>query len=306
MADDNDKSPLTRRRVLGGMATIGAAGALGAGSWAAFSDRAQTDGTFTAGELDGKISYEASYNGETVNSTSGMIQANPDADHVALRVNDLKPGDYGSLVFGLQVKTNPAWVASCVSTENDDGELDEHMRMIPFYDTNVSSSFFDPTGSGPPNKVEIGSGTLDAYWDNSTDNLSARTVSDITSAGLSQGTRDWLNDDNSGGTLESPPDGAPEMGDGCVLLNGQALDDSNDQGFEPLPPAGEGGKINFGYDWSLPYETGNEVQGDKLDIVFSFDFIQARHNGDPTDGSYNPGENASSDQSEGDNLNGGT
>ena len=35
MADDNR---LTRRRVLGGIGTIGAAGALGAGTWAAYSD----------------------------------------------------------------------------------------------------------------------------------------------------------------------------------------------------------------------------------------------------------------------------
>ncbi len=54
MADDN--SPLTRRRVLGGMATIGAAGAVGAGTWAQFSDTEDaTRLTATAGTLDLKV-----------------------------------------------------------------------------------------------------------------------------------------------------------------------------------------------------------------------------------------------------------
>ncbi|HET7325192.1 MAG TPA: TasA family protein [Halococcus sp.] len=49
----NDKPTLTRRRVLGGMATIGVAGALGAGSWAAFSDEeSATDNFVGAGTLD--------------------------------------------------------------------------------------------------------------------------------------------------------------------------------------------------------------------------------------------------------------
>ena len=53
MTDDNDKSPLTRRRVLGGMATIGAAGAVGAGAWAEFSDEESAIGNeVTAGTLD--------------------------------------------------------------------------------------------------------------------------------------------------------------------------------------------------------------------------------------------------------------
>ena len=50
MADD--KSPLTRRRVLGGMATIGAAGAVGAGTWARFTDEESKNITVEAGRLD--------------------------------------------------------------------------------------------------------------------------------------------------------------------------------------------------------------------------------------------------------------
>ncbi len=53
MADD--KPTLTRRRVLGGMATVGAAGAFGAGTWARFKDTEQKQITVSAGTLDLKV-----------------------------------------------------------------------------------------------------------------------------------------------------------------------------------------------------------------------------------------------------------
>lgn len=55
MADDNDKPTLTRRRVLGGMATIGAAGAVGAGTWAQMQDTESFGNTVEAGVLDLKV-----------------------------------------------------------------------------------------------------------------------------------------------------------------------------------------------------------------------------------------------------------
>jgi spore coat-associated protein N len=50
MADD--KPTLTRRRVLGGMATIGAAGAVGASTWAEFSDTDSSTVSVTAGTFE--------------------------------------------------------------------------------------------------------------------------------------------------------------------------------------------------------------------------------------------------------------
>jgi predicted ribosomally synthesized peptide with SipW-like signal peptide len=60
MADDNDKSPLTRRRVLGGMATVGVAGAVGAGTWARFRDEETKEVTMSAGTLDLQVSDDNS------------------------------------------------------------------------------------------------------------------------------------------------------------------------------------------------------------------------------------------------------
>lgn len=68
----DDKSMLTRRRVLGGMATIGAAGAVGAGTWASFSDtESATGNSVTAGTLDltvngGNIPQGASFTASNV------------------------------------------------------------------------------------------------------------------------------------------------------------------------------------------------------------------------------------------------
>lgn len=51
----DDKPTLTRRRVLGSMATIGAAGAVGAGAWAQFSDEETGRVVAQAGTLDLRI-----------------------------------------------------------------------------------------------------------------------------------------------------------------------------------------------------------------------------------------------------------
>ena len=69
MADD--KSPLTRRRVLGGMATIGAAGAVGAGTWSRFTDEENKQVTVSAGTLDLTVD---GYNGETVEVNGGPLK----------------------------------------------------------------------------------------------------------------------------------------------------------------------------------------------------------------------------------------
>ena len=74
MTDDNDKPILTRRRVLGGMATIGAASAVGAGTTAVFNDEESTgDLSFAAGEVDLAVGYELRYSHNSDKNTSGEL-----------------------------------------------------------------------------------------------------------------------------------------------------------------------------------------------------------------------------------------
>lgn len=66
---------LTRRRVLGSMATIGAAGAVGAGTWARFTDEENKRVTATAGTLDLRVRHDGQwYNGKTVEVSGGPLE----------------------------------------------------------------------------------------------------------------------------------------------------------------------------------------------------------------------------------------
>jgi predicted ribosomally synthesized peptide with SipW-like signal peptide len=62
-ADDTGRLDLSRRKLLGSVATIGAAGAIGgAGSMAFFSDEEEfANNQLTAGELDMKVAYDGYY-----------------------------------------------------------------------------------------------------------------------------------------------------------------------------------------------------------------------------------------------------
>ena len=75
MADDNDKPTLTRRRVLGSMATVGAAGAVGATTWSRFTDEEKKRVTATVGTLDLRVKHEGTwYNGTTIEVNAGPLE----------------------------------------------------------------------------------------------------------------------------------------------------------------------------------------------------------------------------------------
>ncbi|WP_254543488.1 SipW-dependent-type signal peptide-containing protein [Halomarina pelagica] len=364
---------LSRRKMLAGLGTIGVASTVaGLGSYAAFSDDAQAKATFTAGDLDGTVRWSASYNGEIVDQSQGdegdhndladghpvRIQARPEEGLVGLSVQDLKPGDFGSIVFELSVETNPAWVTSCIGYENDDdnginnpesysddpqarpghvtddrgegeGELADALLVLPFYDADVRSSFFDGDNPGvyrvdagryecnPEYVRDYADGTTAEFWDNAEEcTFLPQTVAEVAKHPLKGGTVLW---NYPGATqfiakvLGVPYDG--EYGRGCTLLNGaQRGNTDNTQVPEdlvqPLMPvvdsAGEEhpeNVVRFGYDWHLPYTVGNEVQTDQLDVLFGFHFQQYRHNRNPLAPSmFTPGTGASSGEHEGDDL----
>lgn len=72
MPDDNQKNriELSRRKILGGMGTVGAAGlGAGMGAIAFLSDEEQVaNNQFVAGEFDLKVDWEQTYNGDPVNA----------------------------------------------------------------------------------------------------------------------------------------------------------------------------------------------------------------------------------------------
>jgi predicted ribosomally synthesized peptide with SipW-like signal peptide len=331
MTDGDDSNggrefSISRRKALAGLGSIGAATVLGGvGTYAAFSDTEDASATFTAGELDGEVSWAASYNGEQTNEgpqieEGGGFSNNEEGPYFSYNLDDVKPGDYGSVVFGIKVQTNPAWVFSCLdfsnnidnglndpesevdngevktaevseNTYNDDtttveygtGELADNLYIIPFYDTNVDSSFFD--SGGPPETFNPTSSgvTSQAFWDNASEELKPRPLAEATFAQLNQGTVGF-NDD--GEDYVTPPPVNRRYA-GCTLLNGLQTSDENPQGFDHLKPydpdaePGDRNVIEFGYDWYLPFNVGNEVQTDKITVHFGFNFQQVRHNESP-------------------------
>jgi predicted ribosomally synthesized peptide with SipW-like signal peptide len=332
------KLKLSRRNMLAGLGTIGIASAgAGFGTWAAFSDTEEATTTFTAGKLDGSVGWYASYNGDKVGE-GDQIEMQMDEEngpYLEFNLDDVKPGDYGSIVFEITVENNPAWVFSCLDFDNNDdngisdpedevdngdvkeaevsantynndtvtvqygdGELADNLYVLPFYDSNKNSSFFDGGFQGSFNPTSQGA-TSPAYWDNATGSLVPRPLSEAVFSQLDQGTLGFNND----GETYTTPAPVNRRYAGCILLNGEQNGTNNEQGFSALQP---GDTIHFGYDWSLPFNVGNEAQTDTIEIYFGFDFQQVRHNESPARPYIStPGYRAQGDPAEGDADNGG-
>jgi predicted ribosomally synthesized peptide with SipW-like signal peptide len=321
----NERIRISRRKALVGLGSIGLASAgAGLGTYAQFTDEEQGTTTFTAGGIDGTLECAVSYLGTEVQPMGGEVidevpEGAPEATtHVedgegagcSIAFTDIKPGDYGSILFKLQVQNNPAWVASCIGDINDrdarnfepeveadddvdepnsgpngvgsetDGELANNMLLIPFYDSDNKSSFFD--NNGIPEQQDLqsyGDGTSDDFWDNAQKELKPLTFNQ---AAAVQGT-DTINwsDGAKDPVTEAPPDGT-DVDQGCILLDGDLnAGDSSSDNTQEAAPLQDGNTVYFGYDWHLPYTTGNAAQGDEMSVSFGFVFSQTRHSGGP-------------------------
>lgn len=168
MADDDSK--LTRRRVLGGLATVGAAGAIGgAGTWAAFSDDEDSNGNYVqAGTRDLQID-------------------GGDAPVVTLEVDNAAPGDsggdtssitnVGSLPGDLSVEVmavrsaegDNSSEAETNTDTSDNGELAQYLNVdIGFGSSSAVSGsaqgLAGSTGSGPTLSANGGSTSFYIDW----------------------------------------------------------------------------------------------------------------------------------------------
>jgi len=332
MSDESNGSKVTlsRRKALAGIGTIGTASALGlGGTYAQFTDTEAESITFTAGGIDGSLTWSGSYNG---NKLEDMVNVDTSGEGVdgTVHFEDLKPGDYGSFNFGIEVQNNPAWVASCLDYSNnidytnfepeiaadDDvnetnigsngslagepamtpGELAQNLLVIPYYDSDGSTRFFDSGGMSTedlPSNFAVPS----QFWANSAsgsapeDYLAPRTIADVAGSAGSLSTQMW----NGGDPISiDAPEGA-SVGDGCVFLDGAQAGGSSADNTRPVSELQPGDTLYFGYDFHLPFDTGNVAQGDRVDLDFGFNFLQARHTEAPEFGSYDPGANNPND-----------
>ena len=332
MSDDNtgSKVTLSRRKALAGIGTIGTASALGlGGTYAQFTDTEENSVTFTAGGIDGTLSWSGSYNGKDVDSHLDHVTTDIEGSDVGgtVHFSDIKPGDYGSVNFEIEVQNNPAWVASCLDYSNNidyvnyepeadvdgdvnkrntgsdskattpgEGELAQNLLTIPYYDSDGSSQFFDSHGMNTED-LPSNFAVPNNFWSNSESGgepasyLSPRYVDDVAKSGGSLNTKQWNGGDPI--TVEAP-EGA-SVGDGCVFLDGAQASGGNNNNTRGVSVLQPGATLYFGYDFHLPFDTGNVAQGDRVDIDLGFNFLQSRHTEAPDFGSYSPGSNTPND-----------
>lgn len=181
------------------------------------------------------------------------------------------------------------------------GELAENILVIPFYkqpvDQNTSEKFdpcvffdedtetFDPDAYEGSEAV----GTATEFWDNAQDQgqgLHPLPLRDAARTSMIDTTM-W---GSNGNVIQafSPPDAI--VGEDCFFLNGVSDDETdNQQEATPLEP---GTYYQMGWDWHLPFDTGNEVQGDTLQLQLGFTFGQTRHTESPKlSNVFAPGQN---------------
>jgi len=241
-------------------------------------------------------------------------------------LTDVKPGDYGCFAFKITVENNPAWVAACLGYANDTdaaayepeadvdgnhaevdkfgpktdydspGELAESILTIPFYKGASAPSsgskfdpciFFDDEDETFDHMKYEGSQAVQTptqFWDNSEDGLVPATLHNA--AGFKMlDTQAW----NDSTDTHYDVDDSITVDSGCVFLNGDNPSYDNQQGAAPLKP---GDEIWMGWDWHIPFDVGNVVQGDSLDLQLGFVFGQTRHTESAElSNIYSPGDN---------------
>ena len=224
------------RRILVSVMVIGLVGALaGSSTMALFNDsETSSDNQFTAGELDLKIDWDESYNGEHVETQE--LTNNPGT---IFDFEDIKPGDHGEATVSLHLEDNPGWIwMNMNQTSNWDNACTEPERAA---------------------EGQCGSeGELDeelefTIWADDGDNI--------------------LQDDENV-IFEGTAEELEETSDEGVLLDGNPSTNET-EAF----PGQETGYI--GVKWSLPLETGNQVQGDSVSYDVNFYTEQRRHNDNP-------------------------
>ncbi|MFA9518101.1 choice-of-anchor W domain-containing protein [Halopenitus sp. H-Gu1] len=257
--DNTNPIGLSRRRVLSGLGAIGVASAgAGLGTTAFFSDSETFENnTITAGELDLRVAYEASYDSDgAVENMADTAMGVQDGEAAAMfyDLQDVKPGDSGQVEFCFEIVDNPSymWVCgdlmqdengitdpeSAVDDTPDLGELAESIEARLVYCEVSEEDLVEGE--------EIVSGSLVDVF-----------------AAISSGAA--LDGDGVAGLVpgeQSPYDTVVEVEEERNFLTGACV-------------------CLF---WEIPTSVGNEIQSDMLAMDLEFHALQSRHN----DGTTNP------------------
>ena len=249
---------LSRRKMLAGLGAVGLASAgAGLGTSAYFSDEESFENnTLTAGTLDLRVRYEASYDSDgAVENMADSAMGTQDGSPAGMfyDLDDVKPGDSGHVEFCFDIVDNPAYMWACGDLSQAEGGMNEPEMAV------------DDT----PELGELGDSIVArlAYCDIEDeelvegDEIVSGSLVDVFAA-ISSGAA--LDGDGVAGLVpgEQSPYDEEVVGDEEAYITGACL-------------------CLF---WEVPYEVGNEIQSDSLTMAFEFHALQARHN----DGTTNP------------------
>ena len=259
MTHDNDPKlhSLSRRKMLAGLGAVGFASAgAGLGTSAYFSDEEEfVDNTLTAGTLDLRVQYEASYDsGGAVQNMADAAMGTQDGEAAGMfyELGDVKPGDSGHIEFCFEIVDNPAYMWACGDISQSENGMNEPESAV------------DET----PDFGELG------------DSIDARLV---------------YCDEVDGEFVEGEEIVSGSLVDVfAAIANGAALDGDGVAGLAPGDQSPHDEVVEAEPDyitgacvclyWEVPFEVGNEIQSDSLTMALEFHALQARHN----DGTTNP------------------
>ncbi|MFC7097899.1 SipW-dependent-type signal peptide-containing protein [Halobaculum marinum] len=251
---------LSRRTMLLGLGTVGLASAgAGLGTTAYFSDTESFSGnSLQAGSLDLLVDYEATYDSDgavenLAEQSAGTVDGEPAGMFYML--DDVKPGDSGSVKFCFEIDDNPSYMWACGDlTEAENGMTEPEMDVDETADAgelgaaiSATLSYCEEVDGETIVGEEIASGSLADLFA-------------ILAGGVA------LDGDGVAGLVP----GEQAMYDEPVLDESEAV-------VAVTGPC-------LCLEWEIPTSVGNEIQTDSLEMMLDFHALQARHN----DGTYNP------------------
>jgi len=252
---------LTRRRILAGVGGIGLASATaGLGTSAYFSDTETVESNeIRAGEVDLYVDYETAVSQDGVTTGSTTNDGTIDGDGTATGeyvINDLTPGDSGSLQFSPKIVDNPGWlwIGSTVGvTDYENGQTEPEGDV-------------DGSDAGSLGNVPSGAG--------------AGELSAVLQVDVSYCTE-------SGGVIhefQNPADYTladlfKELESG-FLLDGDATTTGTDA-YPSSPDSSTQNGPCLCIEWEVPTDVGNEIQSDGVAFGLTFAAYQTRNNPAP-------------------------
>jgi len=285
-----EKYELSRRKTLAGLATIGAAGAgAGLGTSALFSDEESfTNNQMVAGELDLIVDYWTGATAEAVDGGTTGSSENQGGVSGQYVLNDVKPGDSGSLVFCPKIVDNPAWLwaGSTGYTQYENGytEPEEDEETDEISDRGLDG---DIRPDGTPNESGDGEG-----YGELAENIQVTVSYCEPSDDLNGDTPSSSEDFQTIRELNNPEDYTLadlllELQTGFQmegLVEHEETEEwvpTEDGEYPSSPDSGTQTGPCLCIDWNIPTEVGNVIQSDGLVFDFGFHAVQSRHVDDP-------------------------